>query len=292
MQLVGRKITVLGGDQRSRALANLLSEDGNKVIVHGFDEISEGFKLIKEESLRKAIESSNIIIGPLPFTRKDGRLNTPLYSKVIEIKDIFEHLSEEKVFLGGHIEDRYKTLALDYPFKLIDYFNREDMQILNGIPTAEGAIQIAMEEMDITLHGCNALVLGFGRIGKILSKILKGIGANVYVETRRYDDISWIKTYGYSPVFIKELGEYLPKMDIIFNTIPTTILDESMLKKLNEKSLVIDLASHPGGVDFNRARKMGIRTIWALGLPGKVAPITAAECIKETIYNIIEELEV
>lgn len=286
-----RRITVLGGDKRSLALANLLAEDGNEVIIHGFDEI-ENPKLIKEEDLKKAIGYSNIIIGPLPFMEKDGILNTPYYSKEIKIKDLYENMSDEQVFMGGNISDRYQELAESYSFKIIDYFKREELQVLNGIPTAEGAIQIAMEEMDVTLHSSNALVLGFGRIGKILANMLCGIGANTYVEARKYGDISWIKAYGYNPIFLKDLKEELPKMDVIFNTIPKMILDKDILKEINKKALIIDVASKPGGVDFNKAEEMGIKAIWALGLPGKVAPITAAQCIKETVYNIIEELEV
>ncbi|HLR21185.1 MAG TPA: dipicolinate synthase subunit DpsA [Tissierellaceae bacterium] len=286
------KITVLGGDQRSLSLANLLAEDGNKVLVYGFDEIEKNSKLIKEDNLKKAIDFSNIIIGPLPFMEIDGILNTPHYSQEIMIKDIFKKLSKDKVLLGGYIGDEYKSLALDYPFKLIDYFKREEMQVLNGIPTAEGAIQIAMEEMKTTLHGSNVLVLGFGRIGKILAKMLYGIGSNVYVETRNYSDVSWIKAYGYKPVLLKEMKEYISNIDTIFNTIPSMVLDEPMLKELNKEAIIIDLASKPGGVDLDKAKEMKINTVLAPGLPGRVAPITAALCIKETIYNIIEELEV
>ena len=44
------------------------------------------------------------------------------------------------------------------------------------------------------------------------------------------------------------------------------------------------------GVDFEKAKEMGIKTIWALSLPGKVAPVTAAGFIRDTVYNIIDEL--
>ena len=146
--------------------------------------------------------------------------------------------------------------------------------------------------MPITLHDCKALILGFGRIGKILAKMLQGLGVKVFVEARKYSDIAWIKSYGYKPVYINELGDYLGKMDVIFNTIPHIVLDANMLGKLKNDCLIIDLASKPGGVDFERAKGMGIKVIWALSLPGKVAPITAAKFIKETIYNILEELGV
>src|SRR5699024_108028 len=184
---------------------------------YGFDEIEKDSKLIKEDNLKKVIDFSNIIIGPLPFMEVDGILNTPYYSQEIKIKDIFKKLSKDKLLLGGYIGDEYKSLASDYPFKLIDYFEREEMQVLNGIPTAEGAIQIAMEEMDRTLHGSNVLVLGFGRIGKLLAKMLHGIGSNVYVETRNYADLSWIKGYGYKPIILHVIEKYSSHMDYIFN---------------------------------------------------------------------------
>ncbi|MCR4434327.1 MAG: NAD(P)-dependent oxidoreductase [Clostridiales bacterium] len=146
--------------------------------------------------------------------------------------------------------------------------------------------------MPITLHDSKALVLGFGRVGKILSKMLSGIGAEVYVEARKYSDISWIRSYGYNPVSLNHVSEYLPGMDVIFNTIPSVILGSDLLSKIKKETLIIDLASKPGGVDFDMAKKQGLRTIWALSLPGKVAPITAAKFIKETVYNIIDELGV
>jgi hypothetical protein len=131
-----------------------------------------------------------------------------------------------------------------------------------------------------------------GRIGKILSKMLLGLGTEVYVEARKYSDIAWIKANGLRPIYINELSQYLDRMDVIFNTIPSKILEADMLERLGPNCLVIDLASKPGGVDFDRAKNLGIKVIWALSLPGKVAPVTAANFIKQTIYNIIEELGV
>ncbi|MBC8591393.1 dipicolinate synthase subunit DpsA [Wansuia hejianensis] len=287
-----KNFTVLGGDSRSLALGNLLSQDGHRIIVHGFDDLTNYPKLEIEKDLKKALEKSDIIIGPLPFTKGDRQLNTPLYSQNIDMEKLLKDIPVNKIFMGGAIPDKFSRLAYEYGIHLIDYFKREEMQVLNAIPTAEGAIQIAMEEINITLHGSKTIILGYGRIGKVLTKMLKGIGANVYVGTRNYSHISWIKAYDCTPVLLKELDDYLPKMDIIFNTIPSLVLQEENLKKLKEDTLIIDVASKPGGIDFKKAEELGINTIWALGLPGKVAPITAASCIKETIYNIIEELEV
>ena len=152
----------------------------------------------------------------------------------------------------------------------IDYLNREELSILNAIPTSEGAIQIMMEELPITLHDSNCLVLGFGRIAKVLSHMLTGLGAHVACCARKHSDLAWIRTLGYRPMHISELSENVRNFDVILNTIPAQILTREVLDKTKTDVLVIDLASKPGGVDFEAAKELNIKTIWALSLPGEV----------------------
>ena len=74
------------------------------------------------------------------------------------------------------------------------------------------------------------------------------------------------------------------------NTVPHRVLGVEELADLKEGCLVIDLASKPGGVDLEAARQLGVRVIWALSLPGKVAPVTAGAAIRNTVYNLMREL--
>jgi len=219
-------------------------------------------------------------------------INTPFYSEEIFAEDVFKYMRNEQILFAGKIASEWMELAKDYHIKMFDYFKREELQVLNAIPTSEGAIQLAMEKMDKTLHSSNVLVLGFGRIGKILSKMLDGLGANVYVGSSDHTEIASIKSFCYEPVLLNKVEKYLPNMDLIINTIPAIILNKEKLKKTNGDAIIIDLASFPGGVDFDMAEKLGIESIWALGLPGKVAPISSASYIKETIYRMMDELEV
>ncbi|MFZ5990047.1 MAG: dipicolinate synthase subunit DpsA [Bacillota bacterium] len=287
-----KKFAIVGGDLRSVKLASLIASQGNKVNIYGFE--NAGFEIEIEEStdLDQAIKESDVVIGPMPFSTDNETLNAPFHPQKIYIKDVFKKMTKSQLFVAGRIGDKIAQLADVYNVYTIDLLEREEMAVLNAVPTAEGAIQIAMEETPITLHGSNIMILGFGRIGKILAKMLDGIGSYVYVEARKYSDIAWVRSYGYKPVYISDLGDYIGEMDIIFNTIPHVVLDEEMLKKLKKDCLIIDLASKPGGVDFEKAKELGIKTIWALSLPGKVAPVTAAEFIKDTINNIIDELGV
>lgn len=162
----------------------------------------------------------------------------------------------------------------------------------NAVPTAEGAIEIAISETPVTIHGSKCLVLGYGKIGKILTKDLYGMGAITYAAARKYADLAMIEGHGYEPLQMSTLKGRINEFDIIFNTVPALILDDEVLSKVQKDALIIDLASKPGGVDFEAAKKYGLRVIWALSLPGKVAPITSGAIIKDTIMNIINELGV
>lgn len=283
------KFTVLGGDQRSLCLAYELMEDGHHVKIFGFDKLEKKLDIEESSSLREAIKDADIIIGPLPFTRDEKTINAPFYSGKIDINDMVKLVHSEQLLTVGKVDEDILELFNKNNINIKDYFHREEMQILNAIPTAEGAIKLAMAEMPITIHGSNILILGYGRIGKVLSKMIQGIGATVYVAARKYSDIAWIKSCGYNPVLFKDIEEHLYNMDLVFNTVPELILDEYMLNKINGKSIVIDLASKPGGVDFEKAEALGVKVNHALGLPGKAAPVTAARVIKETVYNIVRE---
>jgi dipicolinate synthase subunit A len=286
------KYTVIGGDLRNVKLAEAIASDGNQVNLFGFE--NAGFETTLEQTgdLDAAIDDSDIVIGPLPCTNDNEILNTPFHKDKIYINEVFRKMKKNQLFIAGRISDRINQMAKAYNVYTIDILEREEMAVLNSIPTAEGAIQIAMEELPVTLNGSKILILGYGRLGKVLAKMLSGIGAEVWVEARKYSDLAWLKAYGINSIYINDLEKYLCEMDVVYNTIPHRILDSSRLEKLNRECLVIDLASKPGGVDFDRAKALGIKVIWALSLPGKVAPVTAANYMKQTIYNIIEELGV
>ncbi|MCL2035084.1 MAG: dipicolinate synthase [Oscillospiraceae bacterium] len=184
------------------------------------------------------------------------------------------------------------TASIQYRYKAQDcrilapYFNGI---IANATPTAEGAIEIALHELPVTIFGSSCIIIGYGRIAKVLARLLIAFGAKVRVAARSHSDLAWAKINGCEAVSINELSHYLCDVDCLFNTVPVTILGEEKLSILPRRCLVIDLASKPGGVDFEIAKTLGIKTIWALSLPGKVAPYTAGEIILSTIMNILTE---
>jgi len=159
---------------------------------------------------------------------------------------------------------------------------------VNAVPTAEGAIQIALEQMPVTLWGANCLLLGCGRIAKLLAQRLQGLGAQVCIAARKYGDRAWAEASGWQALPIDQLNGRLRDVQVVFNTVPSLILERSLLAQLPKDCLCIDLASRPG-LDFEAARELGLHCVWARGLPGKVAPVTAAAAIRNTLYHILEE---
>ncbi len=288
------KVLFVGGDMRQMRAVNRIAECGIETTVFGFEDtkgkkLSESVEILND--IRDIDNSYDIIILPLPYTLDGETVNISDLKYKVNIKDFLARISPLSIIFVGKADKMFAKIAEDYALKHIDYFDREELQILNAIPTAEGAIQIAMEETPFTIHSSKCLVIGNGRIGAILSKMLSGIGAEVTVAARKQRDRAKVFSLGMKTISMTELYEKINEFDIIFNTAPNLVLDSDMLMKSRRNVLIIDLASKPGGVDFETARKMGIKVIWALSLPGKVASDTAGDIIGKTILNIIEEVE-
>ncbi len=283
------KFGIIGGDKRQLAAGRSIADDGYTVNLSCFDRLEQLLgKFGGSMNVEDCVVCSDVIILPLPITKDGTTLNTPFSEKKIILNDDFAKMFKGKTVFCPMKEKLSKSSKYWQEVKLYDFLNREEMQVCNAVPTAEGAIEIAMREYLGTINNSKCLITGYGRIGKVLAKMLQGLGAKVYVSARRKESLAWIKLNGYIPIDNNNLinsGEY----DLIFNTVPAKILDAHIMAKIATNALIIDLASLPGGVDFESAKRMGIPTIHALSLPGKVAPKTSGEIIKNTIFNILEE---
>lgn len=280
-------ISIIGGDSRIVELIKLLAKDKNEICLFGFGQCAELKEFKQASNLDEALQKAKIVISSIPLSKNGKNINTPFTEKTILIEDFFEK-AKNKIIITGNITDEIKEqIKNENDNEIIDVLKYEELTVMNVIPTAEGAIQIAMEKSNITLHDSNCLVLGFGRIGKILSKMLSGLGAKVYCEARKQQDLAWITAYGYNAIDLKNLKQRLNEFDFIFNTIPCLILDKENLQLIKKDCVLIDLASKPGGIDFDEANRLGLQTNWALALPGKVAPKTSAKYIYDIVKQII-----
>ena len=302
-------ISVVGGDKRTVELVKLLEKDKHEICLFGLGKSEELSNFKHASNLEEALQNADLIITSIPLSKDGKKINAVFTEKTILIEDFFQKAKntimaamsatstvpspftsppKNTIIVTGNITDEIsKYIRIENHNKIIDVMKEEELTIKNAIPTAEGAIQIAMEKSNITIHNSKCLVLGFGRIGKLLSKMLSGIGAKVYCEARKQQDLAWIQAYGYNPIHLKNIDRVLNQFDFIFNTIPYVIIDKQRLEKIKKECILIDLASKPGGIDFNQAKEMNLQVEWALALPGKVAPKTAAEYIYEIIAQLI-----
>lgn len=276
-------IAVLGGDLRQVWLARLLLEDGCDVVSWGLEQGGGP----NPAPLSCALERELLVL-PLPVCR-GGNLHLPLTDTTLEAEQLWPRLRYDQLLLGGVTGALPARLMADFGLTLLDYYDREETQIANAVPTAEGAIQLAMERTERTIHASRCLVIGYGRIGKLLAGRLHDLGAQVTVSARRYSDLAWIDAWGYQSLRTGALKGELARFDLIFNTAPALILDAARLEEVRKDCLILDLASAPGGVDFDAARRLGRQAVSATGLPGKAAPRSAAAAIRASIYHILEE---
>lgn len=282
---------IVGGDLRIIKLADMLAKDGNKVYTYGIEkteELKENCNIKISDKLIDAVKSCNFIIGSIPFSSNGKDINSPFSDKKIPITELIQNI-KSKILIAGSINPEVYSFANKNDVEVIDLIKREELSVLNSISTAEGAIEVIISNTNKIIHGSNILILGFGRIGKVLAKKLEGLSANVTCAARKYEDLAWIKAYGYIETNINTIGENLSQYDIIINTVPHLILTEERLKYVRDDCLLVDLASAPGGIDKKTTKRKNLKLICALALPGKVAPVTTAKFIKESIYNILKE---
>lgn len=277
---VKRRFGVIGGDRRQTELVRLLREDGNEVSAWGLCEADKG-----EVEFVEAM-SAEVLILPLPLCQKEGFLNCQ--DREVKTRKLFQQLRPGQLVLAGQVREPQAHEAEEVGITLLDYLKREELAVANAIPTAEGAIQIAMEQLPVTVGGAAVLVLGYGRIGKLLAHRLHGLGARVTVAARKWEDRTWAEAFGYETLQTDGLDGQLGRFRIIFNTVPALLLEERLLRQLPKDCLCLDLASQPG-MDFEAAAGLGLQTAWARGLPGKLSPVSAAAAIRDTIYHILEE---
>ena len=269
---------LIGGDRRQAELSRLLAADGSTVYTYGLNT----WKPVGASGLEQAA-GADVVILPLPLCRGDGVLNCQ--ENPMPTAELFRRFRPEQRILAGQVSPQQRREAEDRGILLEDYFLREELTVANAAATAEAAIQVAMERLDRTLLGMECLVLGFGRIGKLLSCRLQGLGAQVTATARKAADLALIRAFVFRALETGGLDGELSGFGVVFNTVPSLILDSRLLAQLPRDCLCVDLAS-ARGIDLLAAETLGLSGIWARSLPGRLAPRTAAAIIRDAIYHM------
>lgn len=286
--LSGIKIAVLGGDDRELILVKELVKMGATVVVAGFPRDKVGPGAFVVHTVEEACKESEVVILPLPGTSPDGIIRAVYAEGSLKLSEkAISSIAKNALVIIGSARPFLKEWSQTYGFNLIEIIDMDEIAILNSIPTAEGAIQIAMEETPITIHGSQTCVIGFGRVAITLARTLKALGSDVTVVARNPGQLARAYEMGCKRAQITNLREIMSSTDIVFNTVPAMVLNKDILKYAKSDVLIIDLATQPGGTDFEAANFYGLKAILAPGLPGKVAPVYAGKILADVIPSLI-----
>lgn len=282
---------VLGGDVRQAELARCFVLAGHAVRAVGLPAGYHPVGAVLAESVVAALDGAGVAIAPVQGIDARGTIFTlPEVGPLRLTRDALAGMRPGGVLFTGIASPPVREWAGQCGIRLEEYRDRDEFAIYNSVPSAEGAIQMAMEQLPITLHGSSAWVLGFGRTGETLCRMLQGIGARVTAVARSPVALARATAAGHQAVQFAALqkspgGSEIGAADVVFNTVPAPVLTAEVLSRLQPDALVIDLASAPGGTDFEAARQLGIRALLAPGLPGKVAPRTAGRIIYDLVIR-------
>ncbi|MDW2797747.1 dipicolinate synthase subunit DpsA [Clostridium boliviensis] len=276
------KFLLLGGDSRQLYLSRILSENGFFNVLHsGGDD--------PDFSLKEAMENCDIILCPIPFTRDKISLSSEHVISNLGIGDLLSHLTSNHILFGGSIPSYVKEYARKNEIGCFDYMDMEDVTIKNTIATAEGAIAEAIRLSPGCLHQSKCLITGFGRCARTLALKLKGLDLTITIAGRKANQLALASSMGFQTVLLCDLEKEIGRYDFIFNTIPALVIPEELVSLAARTATIIDIASAPGGVDFEACRQQGIRAKLCLGLPGIYAPETSAKILYEAILTCLSE---
>lgn len=276
---------IIGGDKRQYFMADYFENIGKSVEIYGVPE-SENRKNVKKLSI--AVKEADAIVLPLPLS-KDGK---KIYSTVPfreTIDDIAGETNSDQLIFAGMLNNSAQNKLSRNNARIFDYFRRDEVSILNSIPTVQGILKTIFDNIDYTVHSSKCAVFGYGKTGKLTASTLRSLGADVTVCVRKYSDIALADSNNLKGCLIKEFHMISNDFDIIINSVPSVVIGKTILENLKKECLIIDVASAPYGTDFAAAEKLGIKALQCPSLPGKTAPKTAGEIIAVGIMNIIKE---
>lgn len=289
--LTGIQAVFIGGDARQLEVIQKFSEMDASVTLVGFENLQNQFPGVKNAPLSESLlKEADVIILPTVGTDDQGKIHSIFSSdELVLTPKLVESLKKRCTIYTGMAKPYLRKLCRQYDITLVEMLDLDEVAIYNSIPTAEGALMMAIQNTDFTIHSSKCIVLGLGRTGLTLARTLQGLGAKVKVGVRKKEHFARAVEMNLDPFFLQKLKDEAATVDLLFNTIPHMIITAQVIAHMPHRAVIIDLASKPGGTDFRFAEKRGIKAMLAPGLPGIVAPKTAGKIIANCVIDLILE---
>lgn len=274
------KIVVIGGDKRQVYLAQILAAKGYDVSVYGLCERVCDKRIQETAALKEALKEADAVAGPVPFLRS-GKITGTYTVPDLNVEALLNGMSETAQLFAGNIPEDVKGRAKGKKLRVYDMMLDEMVAAANAVAAAEGAAAEAITRSPVNLTKSRCLVLGYGRCGSVLTRLLKSFSCTVSVfekDRRRAAEASVLAD---GAVSSDELPDVVREADFLFNTVPEKILTEDLLRSVKKGAWILDLASAPGGVDYRAAEALSVNAVLLPGLPGRYAPFSSAQILAD-----------
>lgn len=249
---------VLGDEPRQKYLAELLTERGHVVM----------------QALEYLPGYHDAVLLPIPQTKK-------------YLAECAGRLQKGQIVYGCNFPSDLQNECENRGLFFVDYMKEEGVVSANAVATAEGAIAEILQGACVTIHKSRCLVVGYGCCGEILAERLLALKADVTVMERKGEKRARARAFGCRAVSFQCSPAMMAEYDYIFNTVPALVLTAEKLSHVNSWVRILDIASNPGGVDFDFCQKKKISAKLCPGLPGKYAPKSSAGILVKVIGKTI-----
>ena len=289
--LTGKVVAVLGGDMRMLEHIRGALADGAAVRHYGCvpDAASIG-GAVACASLEAALAGAHIVSCPIPGVGVDAALYAPHAPAPIRLQPgLLGHLAPGAVVFSGPMPPEMEGWAHAAGVKALDYSEDDPLSILHAIPTAEGAIRVAVEHTAETICGMKTLCIGYGRVGVSVAAAFQALNARVTLAARNPVQLARAEASGLDTVHTDRLAEVVGQFDLVVSSPTAKVLTRDVLAAVKPGALVIDLRSPPGSVDHDAAKDLGTKVVWARAQAG-TAPRTAGRNEWRVLMRIWAEI--
>jgi dipicolinate synthase subunit A len=287
-------IGMLGGDKREQEIARQAAATGAEVRAHGFPWPEQGIPGVQHlKDPAAVLKGARFAFFPIPGISASGALFAPAApAPIIPDLGMLSGMAPRGHIILGWADAKLKAHAEAISITLHEYEWDRSLMLQRTPAIIEGLLKIVIENTAITIHSANACVVGQGTIGAVLARYLVALGAHTHVAARNAEQRAAAYVAGAAPHLLQELPALAPGLDLVFSTVPSRVIGEDVLSRLPKSALVVDLAAPPGGVDFDAAKRLGLKAIWGRGL-GSRAPVTVGASqwggIRRRIEAILQE---
>jgi dipicolinate synthase subunit A len=174
------------------------------------------------------------------------------------------------------------------PVTLVDYGEDDELAILHAVPTAEGAIRTAIEHTDDTLLGMNVLCFGLGRVGLSVADAFRSMKSKVSLAARNPAQLARAWTLGFDPIHLRDVANDLQRFSLLVSSSSGRVVTREIIERTRRDVVIIDLCSPPGSVDFEAAKALGRKVVWARAQAGR-APRRAGYDEWQVLMRLVRE---